>query len=437
MKTQNLGYPRIGSHRELKKACEQYWSGAISQQDLFNSGRKIRLENLKIQQLAGIDLIPCNDFSYYDHVLDMSLTLGLIPERFKSLIDKKNFTPTDLYFAMARGYQADGENIAALEMTKWFDTNYHYLVPEFIKNQKFTLFSDKIINEFYEAKEILGVTPKPVLIGPLTFLLLGKEKEKGFHKLELLDSLLETYVHLLQNLQDYGATWIQFDEPFLALDLDNDTKIAYKHAYDFLTEKFKYLNFQLVTYFDGISANLSLVNSLPVQMLHVDLVRSPRQLNDILCSPFVESKKILSVGVIDGRNVWKNDYSKSLELIQKAFNVLGERRVVVAPSCSLIHSPCDLQLENQTTSLPTEVKNWMAFAKQKLNETVELSRIAFEKHSKETNQFFEKNQKAILSRKTSNLVNNTKVQEALISLKHQKFDRKSSFVKRQKIQKEY
>ncbi|HTF81017.1 MAG TPA: hypothetical protein VL947_04815, partial [Cytophagales bacterium] len=311
MKTQNLGYPRIGSHRELKKACEQYWAGKITLQDLFHTGRKIRLYNLQTQKEAGIDLIPCNDFSFYDQILDMSLTLGAIPERFKELLDQKNFLDMDLYFAMARGYQKNGIDIAALEMTKWFDTNYHYLVPEFTKDQKFQLFNEKVINEFYEAKEFLGITPKPVLIGPVTYLLLGKEKEGGFHRLDLLDRLLESYEQILSKLQEYGATWIQFDEPFLVMDLTTDEKIAFKKAYDYLKGKFKYLNFQIATYFESISNNLALVNSLPVDMLHIDVVRGGGALDDILLSNFVDSKKILSLGVVDGRNIWKNNYTYS------------------------------------------------------------------------------------------------------------------------------
>jgi 5-methyltetrahydropteroyltriglutamate--homocysteine methyltransferase len=431
MKTQNLGYPRIGSQRELKKACEQYWSGKSTLQDLFQAGRKIRLENLHTQKNAGIDLIPCNDFSYYDQVLDLSLTLGVIPERFQVLLQQSNFTDMDLYFAMARGYQKNGFDIQAMEMTKWFDTNYHYIVPEFTKNQKFSLFNEKVIHEFYEAKETLGFTPKPVLIGPVSYLLLGKEKESGFHKLDLLDNLLVTYEQILSKLEEYGATWIQFDEPFLVMDLSTDEKIAFKKTYDHLKSKFKYLNIQVATYFEGVSNHLALINSLPVDMLHVDLVRGHKQLDDLLSSNFVDSKKILSLGVIDGRNIWKNDYSQSLEKIQKAISKLGARRVIIAPSNSLLHVPYDLDLETHTQSLPLEIKNWMAFAKQKLSELVELSALAFEGSNEETKAILERNQRAIQSRRDSPFVHKKEVQEALMSIKVHKFDRKSSFAERQ------
>ena len=229
MQTHNLGYPRIGSNRELKKACEQYWSGKILADELLNVGRNLTIKNWKTQQEAGIDLIPCNDFSYYDQVLDMSLTVGAIPKRYNEIALKKSTNELDLYFAMARGYQKDGIDITAMEMTKWFDTNYHYIVPEFYKNQEFKLFSNKIINEFVGAKQI-GINPKPVIIGLISYLLLGKEKEENFDKLDLVENLLPVYINILKELTAQGAEWIQFDEPFLALDIDKKTKEAYQHV---------------------------------------------------------------------------------------------------------------------------------------------------------------------------------------------------------------
>lgn len=208
MQTHNLGYPRIGKKRELKKACEQYWSGKIIQKELLDVSRRIINENLKLQQEAGIDLIPVNDFSFYDHVLDMTLTLGAIPQRYHDVILNKANNELDLYFAMARGYQKDGLDITAMEMTKWFDTNYHYIVPEFSKGQSFKLFSNKIINEFIGAKQI-GINAKPVILGPVSYLLLGKEKEDGFEKLDLIDNLLPVYLEILKSLQSHGAEYIQ------------------------------------------------------------------------------------------------------------------------------------------------------------------------------------------------------------------------------------
>jgi 5-methyltetrahydropteroyltriglutamate--homocysteine methyltransferase len=199
MQTHILGYPRIGSNRELKKACEQYWSGKTSLQELLETGRNICQQNWKTQQEAGIDLIPCNDFSYYDQVLDMTLTVGAIPKRYNEVALKTSNSELDLYFAMARGYQKDDLDITAMEMTKWFDTNYHYIVPEFYKDQEFKLFSNKIVNEFVGAKQA-GINAKPVIIGLVSYLLLGKEKEEGFDKLDLASKLLPVYIEILQEL---------------------------------------------------------------------------------------------------------------------------------------------------------------------------------------------------------------------------------------------
>jgi 5-methyltetrahydropteroyltriglutamate--homocysteine methyltransferase len=240
MITHNLGYPRIGANRELKKGCEQYWTSQSSLQNLQQTGRNIRQENWLVQKKAGIDLIPCNDFSFYDHVLDMSLTVNAIPQRYHDIILNKAESELDLYFAMARGYQKNGTDIIAMEMTKWFDTNYHYIVPEFYKNQKFSLFSTKILSEHYEAKQ-LGIEPKPVMIGPVSYLLLGKEKEEGFHRIELIENILPVYVELLEKLQQQGAKWIQFDEPYLVVDLSHAEKKAYHFVYNELRRKFPFL----------------------------------------------------------------------------------------------------------------------------------------------------------------------------------------------------
>jgi 5-methyltetrahydropteroyltriglutamate--homocysteine methyltransferase len=215
MLTHNLGYPRIGSQRELKKASELYWSGKSTLKNLLQVGKNLRQENWLLQKEAGIDLIPSNDFSFYDQVLDMSLTVNAIPGRYHDVIlNKKNAEP-DLYFAMARGYQKDGLDVTAMEMTKWFDTNYHYIVPEFHRNQEFRLFSTKVIDEFYEARQ-LGIVTKPVLIGPVSYLLLGKEKEEGFHRIDLVKNLLPVYIELLRKLDKLDVQWVQFDEPFLS-----------------------------------------------------------------------------------------------------------------------------------------------------------------------------------------------------------------------------
>ncbi|MEJ5106907.1 5-methyltetrahydropteroyltriglutamate--homocysteine S-methyltransferase [Chryseobacterium sp. MYb328] len=428
MQTHILGYPRIGSKRELKKACEQYWSGKIVLEELLTVGRSICSQNWNLQKEAGIDLIPCNDFSYYDQVLDMSLVVGAIPTRYHEVALKKNNSELDLYFAMARGYQKDGLDITAMEMTKWFDTNYHYIVPEFYKNQQFKLTSDKIFNEFAGAKQA-GINAKPVIIGLVSYLLLGKEKEEGFDKLDLAHNLLPVYIDILSKLQSQGAEWIQFDEPFLALDLTEKAKEAYTFVYTELRRQFPKLTFIVTTYFEGLKNNLSLAASLPVNVLHIDLIRNPEQLEDALDS--IPESLSLSLGVVDGRNIWKNDYEKSLSIIKKAVEKLGSERVFIAPSCSLLHSPCDLDFE---TGLQSEIKNWLAFAKQKVKEVVILKELASETSDHNILLDFENNKKAASDRKTSLLIHNENVKLRAYSITEADSQRKNSFSVRKETQ---
>ncbi|NIF06126.1 5-methyltetrahydropteroyltriglutamate--homocysteine S-methyltransferase [Chryseobacterium sp. Tr-659] len=426
MQTHILGYPRIGSKRELKKACEQYWAGKIVLEELLTAGRNICNQNWNIQKEAGIDLIPCNDFSYYDQVLDMSLIVGAIPTRYHEVVLKKNNSELDLYFAMARGYQKEGLDITAMEMTKWFDTNYHYIVPEFYKNQQFKLSSDKIFNEFAGAKQA-GINAKPVIIGLVSYLLLGKEKEEGFDKLDLAQNLLPVYFDILNKLQEQGAEWIQFDEPFLALDLTEKAKETYGYIYSEIRKKFPKLKFIIATYFEGLKDNLSLAASLPVNVLHVDLVRNPEQLEEVLNA--VPEGLSLSLGLIDGRNIWKNDYEKSLSFIKKAAAQLGSDRVLIAPSCSLLHSPCDLDFE---THLNPEIKNWLAFAKQKVKEVVNLKELAAGTADENILADFEENKKAVAGRKTSSLIHNEEVKQRANAVTEEDAQRKNTF----KIRKE-
>ncbi|KUY20038.1 5-methyltetrahydropteroyltriglutamate--homocysteine S-methyltransferase [Elizabethkingia miricola] len=433
MQTHNLGYPRIGKKRELKKACEQYWSGKIIQKELLDVSRRIINENLKLQQEAGIDLIPVNDFSFYDHVLDMTLTLGAIPQRYHDVILNKANNELDLYFAMARGYQKDGLDITAMEMTKWFDTNYHYIVPEFSKGQSFKLFSNKIINEFIGAKQI-GINAKPVILGPVSYLLLGKEKEDGFEKLDLIDNLLPVYLEILKSLQSHGAEYIQIDEPFLALDLTDKAKEAYTTVYAKIQKELPNLKIILTTYFEGLEDNLPLALSLPVDTLHVDLVRKPEQLENILAA--IPENLKLSLGVVDGRNIWKNDFESSLQLIGKAKEQLGEERILIAPSSSLLHVPYDLDLETKEESLPAEIKQWMAYAKQKIKEVALLRDLSSENPSAESLVAFGENKKAIENKRISTLIHDAKVQQQMNALDAVPVSRESVFAQRKVQQQE-
>ncbi|MFT4032878.1 MAG: 5-methyltetrahydropteroyltriglutamate--homocysteine S-methyltransferase, partial [Siphonobacter sp.] len=432
MLTHNLGYPRIGSKRELKRACEQFWAGKISKDELLWAGRQIRRQNWQTQKEAGIELIPSNDFSYYDQVLDTSLMLGAVPERYHALIDGKTNRELDIYFAMARGIQKDGVDIKAMEMTKWFDTNYHYIVPEFTKDQSFKRYSDKIIHDFEDAKQ-MGIITKPVLLGPVSYLLLGKEKESGFNRIDLLDELLPVYTDVLRELLGRGASWVQFDEPCLTLDLSAEQKVAFQKAYETFRQELPQLKSILATYFDKVSSLLAF--RLPVHALHLDLVRGQDQLEKVLTDePFKASGCILSLGIVDGRNVWKNDYEHSLSLIQKAVGHLGKNRVWVAPSCSLLHCPCDLELEINETVLTPEIKNWMAFARQKLTEVVCLARLASETHTPELSQTLAENLKAMASRRTSPLIHKEQVKNRVLSIQINDFERRNAFPIRQKIQ---
>ncbi|ABQ04551.1 5-methyltetrahydropteroyltriglutamate--homocysteine S-methyltransferase [Flavobacterium johnsoniae] len=431
MKTNNLGYPRIGSNRELKKASELYWAGKISADELLDAGKEIRLKNWYLQSEAGVDLIPSNDFSFYDQVLDLTLAVGAIPQRYHELA--KSNSSLDLYFAMARGSQKNGQDVVAMEMTKWFDTNYHYIVPEFTKNQKFELFSEKILNEFKEANAV-GIKTKPVLIGPVSYLLLGKEKEEGFNRIDLIDALLPVYFEILEKLQIENAEYIQLDEPFLALNLTDKERNVFTKVYNEINVRFPKLKIVLANYFDCFGENLETALALPVDTFHLDLVRCQLQLDDILESGKLASNVNLSLGVVDGRNIWKNDFKKSLELIKKAADALGENRILLAPSCSLIHSPCDLDLETNDQTLTPEIKQWLAFAKQKINEVVLLKQFASGEVNPKNSADYERNVIANENRKTSKLIHNNEVKARTAGITAADDKRKSAFASRRKSQ---
>ncbi|HWV09887.1 MAG TPA: 5-methyltetrahydropteroyltriglutamate--homocysteine S-methyltransferase [Pseudomonas sp.] len=361
----SLGFPRIGRDRELKKALEAHWKGELDEAGLQAVGRQLRAAHWQLQKDAGIELLPVGDFAWYDQVLTHSLSFGVIPERFRPHSGKPSL---DTLFAMARGVSHGNccGGAHAQEMTKWFDTNYHYLVPEFSADQRFQLSWEQLFDEVAEA-HALGHTVKPVLIGPLTYLWLGKVKgAEGFDKLELLDRLLPVYGEILQRLAAQGVEWVQIDEPILVLDLPQDWKNAFERAYNILQrEPGKKL---IATYFGGLEDNLGLVANLPVDGLHIDLVRAPEQYPTILDR--LPAYKVLSLGLVNGRNVWRCDLEKALDVLRHAHERLGER-LWVAPSCSLLHSPVDLGREDQ---LDGELKSWLAFAVQKCAEVAVLAK---------------------------------------------------------------
>jgi 5-methyltetrahydropteroyltriglutamate--homocysteine methyltransferase len=413
----NLGFPRIGKQRELKKALEAYWKGEGSAAGLQATAKAIRAENWQRQRDAGFACIPCGDFSYYDQVLDHVHMFGAVPARYAPLNAKDALTQ---YFATARGYQHEGVDVVAMEMTKWFDTNYHYLVPEFSADQEFALTTRNVIEQFNEAKA-LGFTARPVVIGPITFLLLGKMR-KGGDALSLLPKLLPVYAQLLGELKAAGAEWVQIDEPFLALDLTDAQRKAYSEAFKTLAGAG--LKIALTTYFAGLRENAATAFALPVDAVHIDLVREPQQLDAALAA--IQPHQILSLGLIDGRNIWKANLEQALQIAEKVQAKLGKERVWIAPSCSLIHTPVDLVAE---TKLDAEVKNWLAFAQQKLTEVAVLAKALRDGRTSVAAELAE-NAKANAERATSKRIHSDAVKQRVASLKDSDLARKSPFAKR-------
>ena len=363
----NLGFPPLGAARELKRATEGYWSGKVTRAQLLGTGTELRRRHWQLQRDIGLDRIPVNDFSFYDRMLDTCALVGAVPPRYGW---KGGEVDLDTYFAMARGSQGKGRDVTAMEMTKWFDTNYHYIVPELERGQSFRLSSRKPVSEYLEAKA-LGIDATPVLIGPITFLLLAKTRGSAFDRLSLLDALLPVYAETLETLASAGATWVQLDEPMLALDRSEAERAAFLKAYKQLAQRAGKSQLLVATYFAGLADNLKTALALPVQGLHVDLVRAPEQLDPLLAAWPKGGGRVLSAGVIDGRNVWRADLEKQAALLERAAAKVGKDRLWVAPSCSLLHTPLDLDLE---TKLDPELKSWLAFAKQKLQEVVALSK---------------------------------------------------------------
>lgn len=422
----NLGFPRIGRDRELKKALEAYWKGDITQAELQKVGQTLRATHWQIQQQAGIDLIPVGDFAWYDQVLTHSLMFGVIPERHQSKDGQVNL---DTLFAMARGVSNNScgcsKGTQAQEMTKWFDTNYHYLVPEFTKDQSFKLSWSQLFDEVAEAKS-LGYQIKPVIIGPLTYLWLGKEKGQDFDKITLLEKLLPLYGEIFQKLAEQGVEWVQIDEPILGLDLPQAWKTAFERAYNLLQrEPLKKL---IATYFAGLEDNVSIAASLPVDGLHVDLVRAPEQFPSILDR--IPSYKILSLGVVNGRNVWRADLEKLLTILQQAHERIGER-LWIAPSCSLLHSPVDLDKEDK---LDIELKSWLAFAVQKCEEVAILTKAINEPHDEKVNLALA-NSKAVQAKKaSSSRIHKETVKQRITSITAKDASRISPFAERINLQ---
>ncbi|MEW6312703.1 MAG: 5-methyltetrahydropteroyltriglutamate--homocysteine S-methyltransferase [Pseudomonadota bacterium] len=419
--THNLGFPRIGARRELKFALESYWKGQSSLDELRTKGAQLR--QLHWQDQSSLDLVPVGDFSFYDHVLDMSFTLGHLPERARGF----HGNLLDNYFRVARGRSAPsvadhasccGE-IAAGEMTKWFDTNYHYIVPEFTADTQFSLDASRLLAELAEARA-LGVQAKPVIVGPMTYLAIGKTKDDS-DRLALLSRLLPVYGALLDTLAAQGVEWVQIDEPILVTELDAEWQHAFNIAYHHL--KSSRIKLLLATYFGQLLENRYLAANLPVAGLHVDAINGRDDIQPLL--NLMPSFKVLSLGVINGRNIWKTDLNETLAWLEPLAEQLGDR-LWIAPSCSLLHVPVDVSCEQK---LDAEIKSWLAFAKQKLDELAVLA-TALNRGRDAVKDELAANRAAIESRRHSARVHNPAVKAALAKIDTQLGQRQSPYAQR-------
>ncbi|WP_198401983.1 5-methyltetrahydropteroyltriglutamate--homocysteine S-methyltransferase [Shewanella benthica] len=361
MQIANLGFPRIGRQRELKFAQEKYWRGETSQAELKQVAKELRRTHWEWQAQAGVSLLPVGDFAFYDQVLTLSATLNAIPERHRNQDDAH--VDLDTLFRVARGRAPSGKDAPAGEMTKYFNTNYHYIVPELTVDQEFSVAYEQFFEEVEEAKS-LGYAAKPVLLGPVSYLFLSKAVGSDFDKLSLLPKLINTYADILARFSEQGVDWVQLEEPILALELDADWQAAISSAYEEL--KSSEVKVLLASYYGTIAHHQALVSALPVAGLHLDLVTAPEQLAEFAAN--LQPEQVLSLGVINGRNVWAADIDLIAERIAPVVNDL-KGRVWISPSCSLLHSPVDLDVE---TELAPALKQQVSFAKQKLSELTQL-----------------------------------------------------------------
>lgn len=418
IRNHTLGFPRIGLDRELKKAQENYWAGKISQEELVAVGKALRARHWQQQADAGVELLPVGDFAWYDQVLGTSLLLGNVPPRHRN---EDGSLDLDTLFRVARGRAPTGKPAAASEMTKWFNTNYHYIVPEFQQGQSFTFAWKELLEEVDEALA-LGHKVKPILLGPVTYLWLGKVKGPEFDRLTLLKDILPIYQQVLTALKEKGIEWVQIDEPALVLDLPIEWQNAYQTAYQALTGQTKLL---LTTYFDGISHHLDIIKNLPVNGLHVDISAGQDDLQHL--HQALPKDWVLSLGAINGRNVWKADLSARY---QQVIALKDKRPLWIGTSCSLLHSPIDLNAE---TKLDDEVKSWFAFAVQKCEEVALLAK-ALNAPEGEYDEQLAQYSAPIRQRQHSTRVHNATVEARLQAIEAQDSERNSPYTQRAEVQ---
>jgi len=443
MTVHNLGYPRIGDKRELKFALETYWKGEQTEADLAAVAKDIRRRNWQTQLDCGVELLPANDFAYYDQFLNMSTLLGVIPKRFR-----QEQYDLDVAFRMARG-RAPSDDAAACcaghgghehsdsvskadyagAMKKWFDTNYHYIVPELEDDTAFAISDTRLFDEVAEAIKVAGLAKnvKPVLVGPVTYLYLAENKGTAIPKLSRLPELLAAYEQILKRLADQGIEWVQIDEPILVLELSEEWQHAFQQAYDALSQSS--LKLLLASYFETLGDNLSLACNLAIAGLHYDGLRGAKQLNEVVAQ--YPAEKVLSIGLVDGRNIWKTDITDAMAHLQDAKAKFGDN-LWVAPSCSLLHVPVNLEGEEK---LNPELKNYMAFAKQKLAEIKLLADALSGKTDEKTLAALADNAQAISDKKQSKLVHDTQVQARFAKLDQVALDRAAPYAERAEVQK--
>ncbi|CAL9730920.1 5-methyltetrahydropteroyltriglutamate--homocysteine methyltransferase [Monosporozyma unispora] len=425
VKSAVLGFPRIGPNRELKKATEAYWNGKITVDELFKVGKDIRAANWKLQKDAGVDIIPSNDFSFYDQVLDLEVLFNVIPDRYS----KYDLPLIDTLFAMGRGLQRKATetekavDVTALEMVKWFDSNYHYVRPTFSHSTSFKLNGQKPVDEFLEAKA-LGIQTRPVLVGPVSFLHLGKADKDSLDldPLSLLEKLLPAYIEILQKLAAAGATEVQIDEPVLVLDLPQNVQAAFKTAYTKLGQHAGLPKITLASYFGTVVPNLDAIKGLPVAGFHFDFVRAPEQFEQV--ANIIGDDQVLSFGIVNGRNIWKNDFTKSSEFVNQAIAKLGKDRVIVATSSSLLHTPVDLENEKK---LDAELKGYFSFATQKLSEVVTIAKNV---SGDDVAAQLSANVASITARSNSTLINDPAVQARMAAIDAKMATRAAPFATR-------
>ncbi len=440
----SLGYPRIGEQRELKKSTEAFWHGNMTLTELERAGAELRALNWRKQSNAGLDFVPCNDFSFYDHMLDTTCMVGNVPRRFGW---NGKEVGLETRFLIARGQRgtrsANGEeeekdcqtakiSTFASEMTKWFDTNYHYIVPEFQHDTEFRFACDKVIKEFNEARS-LGILAKPVLVGPVTYLTLGKvqdSKQPDFDRFELFDRLLPVYLEVLRQLEKSGAEWVQIDEPTLVLDLNARQRDLLRRSFEAYAKHCPNLKILLATYFGELRDNLELACSLSCAGLHIDAVRGANEICAV--AEKLPADRILSLGLVDGRNVWKNHISHSLSRIREVQSIRGaDTQLWLAPSCSLLH--CPVTLRNEKT-LDPEIRRWLAFADEKLEELSLIKNLITGKAGPADTDKLERNEADLLSRRTSTRIHNPEVKARIKQVEPNMLRRQSTFVDRQRLQ---